>query len=130
MTIPGEPTALTLARLERLAEIAVARAVGFAALGILMVVLGLMGDLKLSLRSGAALFALSAAVLMLKARLAPTRPYRRTELWLMLETPPKAPAPVLQRLVGEAMRAAFERWTRRTALAAVGFWLASLAVCV
>lgn len=125
-----EPAGLTLARLERLADIAVARGVGFASLAILMVVLGLMGDLRLSLQSGAALFALSAAVLMLKARLAPTRPYRRTELWLMLETPPEAPAPVLQRMFGQAMRAAFERWTRRTALAAVAFWLASLAVRV
>lgn len=125
---PGGPSPLTLAQLERLADLAVARGVGFAALAILMVVLGLMGDLRLALRSGAAMFALSAAVLMLKARLAPTRPYRRTELWLMLEAPPEAPGPVLQRMFGQAMRAAFERWTRRAALAAVAFWLASLVV--
>jgi hypothetical protein len=110
----------------RAAEQSVGRAVGFGALGIGCVVLGLAGYPVMALRAGAALTLMMAAILLLKALAAPTRPYRRTELWLLLEVPDQPPADRAQHLVGAALRRVLERYARIAAFTAAGFWLASL----
>lgn len=102
------------------------RGVGFGTLAILCACLGLAGYPVVSLRLGAASTLLMAAILELKAHLAPRRPYRRTEAWLLLDPPPRLPAAVAQRLVGAALERAFRRYARLAFLAAVVLWLASL----
>jgi hypothetical protein len=111
----------------RAAERSVGRAVGFGALAIGCVVVGLAGYPLTALRAGATLTLLMAAVLLLKALAAPTRPYRRTELWLLLEPPEQPPAELAQRLVGGTLRRVLERYARIAALTAFAFWLTSLA---
>ena len=112
--------------LERAAEHSVARGVGFGALATALVVAGLAGYPQLALKSGAALALLIWAVLRLKAMRAPRRPYKRTEVWLMLEPRPVWPADVAQRLIGITLKRTFERYARYALAAAVGLWLASL----
>ena len=111
---------------ERAAEQSVARGVGFGALAIALVVAGLAGYPQLALRSGAALALLMWAILRLKALRAPRRPYKRTEVWLLLDPRPAWPAEVAQRLIGEALRRTLERYARFVLVAAIGLWLASL----
>ena len=112
--------------LDRVAEHSVARGVGFGALAVALVVAGLAGYPQLALKSGAALALVMWAILRLKALRAPRRPYKRTEVWLMLEPRPAWPAAVAQRLIGVALQRTFERYARYVLAAAIGLWLASL----
>jgi hypothetical protein len=112
--------------LERAAELSVARGVGFGALAVALVVAGLAGYPQLALKSGAALTLFMWAVLRLKALRALKRPYKRTEVWLILEPRPAWPAEVAQRLIGTTLRRTFERYARYALLVALGLWLASL----
>lgn len=121
--MPDDP----LERIRAAADVSVGRACGFAALAIGCVVLGLSGFALLALRTGAVLSMLAASILYMHALSARSRPYRRTEVWLLLGRPRGLPDPVAQRLIGEALRAALERYARGYAFAALGFWLASLA---
>jgi hypothetical protein len=113
---------------ERAAELSVARGVGFGALALALVVAGLAGYPQLALRSGAVLALLMWAILRLKALHATRHPYKRTEVWLMLDPRPAWPAEVAQRLIGEALRRTLERYARFVLVGAVGLWLASLIV--
>jgi hypothetical protein len=108
------------------AETSVGRAVGFAALGIGCVVLGLSSYPVLALRSGAGLSLLTAAVLYLHALRAEHRPYRRTETWLLVDWPAALPQELAQRLIGTALGRALQRYAHICAAAAVLFWLGSL----
>ena len=117
-----------MSEIERAAEQSVARGVGFGALAIALVVAGLAGYPPLALRSGAALALLMWAILKLKALWAPRRPYKRTEVWLMLEQRPGWPAAVTQRLIGGALQRTLNRYARFVLLVAIGLWLASLAL--
>jgi hypothetical protein len=117
-----------MSAIERAAELSVARGVGFGALAIALVVAGLAGYPPLALRSGAALALLMWAILKLKALWAPRRPYKRTEVWLMLEQRPAWAPEVAQRLIGAALQRTLNRYARLALVAAIGLWLASLAL--
>lgn len=117
-----------MSEVERAAELSVARGVGFGALAIALVVAGLAGYPQLALRTGAGLALLMWAILRLKALRARRRPYKRTEVWLILARRPDWSDEVAQRLIGEALRHAFERYARHVLVAAVGLWLASVAL--
>lgn len=112
--------------LEQAAEISVGRAVGFAALAILVTMAGLAFDPPLAFATGALLALLVAATLEVKARLAPSFPYRRTEAWLMLHPAPAWPPETAQRIVGRVMAGTFRRYARFALLAAFGLWGVSL----
>lgn len=113
--------------IEEAAERSVARGTGFAALAVGVAMCGLSFMPVLSLKTGAAMALLAWAALTLKAVRARRCPYRRTEVWLMLDPKPALPRDQAQRLVGEALERAFRRYARRALLVAVGLWLASLA---
>ncbi len=108
------------------AETSVGRAAGFAALAIGCVVLALSSYSLLALRTGAVLSLLAAAIFYQRALAAPERPYRRTEIWLILDRPRNLPEELAQRLIGETLRSTLERYARWYAVAAAGFWLVSL----
>lgn len=114
--------------IERAAELSILRGVGFATLAIGCACLGLAAYPELALAVAAGSSLLMAAVLELKARLAPTRPYKRTEAWLLLDPRPRLPPPVAQRLVGAALERHFRRYARRALEAAIGFWTIGLAL--
>lgn len=112
--------------IEQAAELSVGRAVGFAALAIATAMLGLAFEPALSFRVGAAGALLTAVVLELKARLAPHRCYRRTEVWMMLEPRPAWSADVAQRIVSTALATTFRRYARFALATAFLFWAMSL----
>jgi hypothetical protein len=112
-------------KIENAALVSVLRGVGFAGLGIAVTVAGLAFDPVLALRSGATLTLVVAAVLALKAIRAPQTPYKRTEVWTLLDPRPALPPARAQALIADARRRVLERYARHAAIAATGLWLAS-----
>jgi hypothetical protein len=117
-------------RIRTAAEISVGRAVGFGALAVGTVVIGLVFDPVLALKTGGVLTLLMAAILLLKSEQARTRPYRRTEVWLILDRQLGLPEDRAQRMVGEVLHDTYDRYARRCLVVAVGFWLLGLALQV
>lgn len=113
--------------IERAAELSVQRGVGFATLAILCAALGLAAWPPVALYVAAGSALLMAAVLELKARRAPLRPYRRTEAWLLLDPRPRLPPALAQRLIGMALARAFHHYGRLALRAALLLWLAGFA---
>lgn len=109
-----------LRRIERLAEISVARGCGFAGLAIATFMLGLSWDMMLATKVGGLLLFLVCLVLLLKAWHAERRPHRTTELWGMLEESERPPAAIAQQVTSAALKQCYLRYARRTAgLAAI-----------
>jgi hypothetical protein len=105
-------------RIEHLAHVSVARGCGFAAIAIFTFVVGLSGEMALALKAGGILSLLTAMVLVLKAALANRRPYKRTELWIMLD-PSERPQPaVAQQIIGTVLREAYLYFALHAALSA------------
>lgn len=100
-------------RIEHLAEISVARGCAFAALAIFTMTIGLLGMPAIALKTAGGAALLTAVILWLKARLAKTRPYKRTELWLMLK-PAERPAPAIaQTVIARALRECYLKFAYR-----------------
>jgi hypothetical protein len=114
-------------RIQVAAEISIGRAVGFGALAIATVVLGLIFDPALALKTGGALTLLMAAVIQLKAERARSQPYRSTEVWLILEKRLGLPDDHAQRIVSTVLRSTYQRYAKVSFAVAVGLWLLGLA---
>lgn len=93
-----------LQRIERLAQISVARGCGFAALGIATFMVGLSGDMVSSLKAGGSLSLFVCLALLLKAWLFGQRSYKSTEVWLMLAPRERPAAAVAQPMIAAALR--------------------------
>lgn len=113
-------------RIEFFAEMAVRRALSFAGLGIATTMLGFMFDPVLSLKAGAILVGLVAVVLAYKGYHAPSRPYRRTELWLLLDHRHGLPEDRAQAVIGGLLRRIYWRYAERAGYMAGGLWVLSL----
>ncbi len=109
-----------LDRVERLAEVSVARGCGFAALATALAFIGTMpAGLPLAFRVAGVAALVTCGVLLLKALLADRRPYQRTEVWAMLG-PDERPLPAMaQRIVGTVLRGVFLRFALQAAIVAV-----------
>jgi hypothetical protein len=110
-------------RIQVAAELSIGRAVGFGALAIVTVVLGLIFDPVLALKTGGALTLLMAAVIQLKAERARFQPYRSTELWLILDKRLGLPDDHAQRIVSAVLRRVYHRYAQSSVAVAVGLWL-------
>lgn len=114
-------------RIQVAAEISIGRAVGFGALAIGTVVLGLIFDPALALKSGGALTLLMAAVIQLKAERARSQPYRSTEVWLLLDKRLGLPDDHAQRIVSTVLCSVYRRYAQASVAVAVCLWLLGLA---
>jgi hypothetical protein len=97
-------------RLDELALLSVSRACGFAGLAIFCFMIGLAGYPVIALNSGAVLMMLSAAVLAIKAEMSPTRPYKRTELWVILQPYERPSDRFAQQVIGNTLRGIYLRF--------------------
>lgn len=107
VVISGRPM---LTRIEQLAEFSVARGCGFAMIAIGSTMAGLSFEPLQSLRTGAALCLLTTLTLLLKAVHAQTKPYKSTELWLLLKPDDRPPDAVAQYVLARALRQAYLRF--------------------
>jgi len=105
--------------IENAAYISVGRACGFAALAIFCVIFGMSFDPPLAARIGGVLCVALALVLAGYAWRAPTRPYKRTELWLILAKDKRPPAAYAQRVIGAVLRDTYIWFSRQSAVIAI-----------
>lgn len=110
--------------IERAAFISVGRACGFAGLAILCVLTGLSFEPVLAARTGGILTFGMTLFLGYRARVAPRRPYRATEAWLMLAKAERPDDAVAQGLIGSALQEAYVWFARQTAFVSVVLWTA------
>lgn len=91
-------------RIEDLAHLSVGRGCGFAAIAILTFVVGLSDDMELALRCGGLFAMLTCLVLLLKAWNAHNRPYKSTELWLLIPKKERPTAGIAQEMISRCLR--------------------------
>lgn len=117
-----------LQTIEDLAAFSVARGCGFAALGIFTFMVGMMSEPRLALATGGILTLITALVLFARAAHALQRPFKRTELWILLK-PAERPRPdIAQQIIGNALRDAYLRFAMQSAWLSVALLNASLIV--
>lgn len=108
------------------ADMSVRRGCGFAGLAVITVVIGLSFDPVLAAKSGAILTSMMTAVLAWMAHLAPQQPYRRTEVWLMLDGKSGLSDEAAQRVVGQALRDSYLLHAEMAAYVALCLWVVAL----
>ncbi|MFM9938045.1 MAG: hypothetical protein ACKVP7_00950 [Hyphomicrobiaceae bacterium] len=115
-----------LERIERVAHLSVARACGFAAVAIGTMIVGFSGDMQLALKAGGFLTLLVCLVLLLKAQLVRTQPYKRTEVWLMLRPEERPQAAIAQQIIATVLRETYLQFALHAGLCAAGCLTGSL----
>lgn len=105
--------------LNNLAFLSVARASGFALLGIVCVMAGAAYDVAIAFMSGGILSLLTCAVLLSKASIAFTTPYKRTEVWVLLDPGDRPKAEIAQRLIGSTLHQLYLRFAHNFAMLSV-----------
>ena len=115
-------------RIRELAVVSIGRACLFGLLAIITFMFALLAWPGLALRSGAILFLVTSAILLLKAAEAPTRNYRRTEVWLLLGKQHDLPEARAQAIFGEVLRSTYVQFARITAVTSVVLWIADVGI--
>lgn len=105
--------------IERAANLSVGRACAFTVLAILCFMVGFSYQPMLSARVGGSLALLTSVILLFKAWFAPSKRFRDTETWLILEEGDRPPADVAQHLIGTTLRRVFLDYARFSALVAI-----------
>ncbi len=111
-----------------MAQYSVGRACMFSLLGTVTFMMGMIGWPDLAMRSGAILFLMTAAILMLKAAQAPNRSYRRTEVWILIGKQHDLPEARAQAIFGQVLRDTYIRFARMTVAASVVLWICDIAI--
>ena len=117
-------------RIEACARMSILKALGFVAMGVGTLMVGLSYDMALALTAGAYLMGLTAIILALKGGRAARRDYRRTETWLLLERRHGLPEDRAQRVIGGILRELYLRYARISGGLAVVTWLVGQGVCL
>jgi hypothetical protein len=116
------PAEQAMERLREAALLSIGRACGFAAFGIVCVMIGLSFDPRLMVQTGGLLSLGLAAGLLLRASLAGRGDYRRSEVWLLLPREARPPVGVAERLFVGAVREVYMRFARLAAIASIILW--------
>ncbi len=114
------------ARIEAKAELSVGRACGFGGIAIATFMVATMTEPPLSFLTGGVLTLLACFILILKANLAPHVPYKRTEVWLLLDKADRPRATVAQQLIGRVLREVYLRFALYAASLALALLVASV----
>ncbi len=110
-------------QMRRVAYETVLRACGFGSLAIFCVMIGLSFSPRNAFQAGGILTMLMAVILIMKAREALTKDYRKTEMWLYLPKdfrPPEAYAQWASSTVLRDTYLTFAMWTSAIAIVDVG----------
>ena len=112
--------------MRRIAYETVLRACGFASLGIFCVMTGMSFDPKLAFQAGGFLTTVMAFVLVLKAREALTKDYRRTEMWLYIDKNFRPPEAYAQWASATVLRDTYLTFAMWTSLISITMWALAL----
>ena len=110
------------------ADLSIRRACGFGFIAIATAVVGLYWDAALMVKCAAIGVSLMVAVLLYKALEAPKRPYKRTELWLLLNKTHDFPESRVQDVLGGVLRDRYLWHATVTGVAALVLWLLHFAL--
>jgi hypothetical protein len=94
-------------KLDEAAEFSVARGSGFAGLAIFVLMIAMIYEPRQSFEIGGVCCLIACLTLVLMATSAEKTPYKRTEVWLLLDASDRPTAEVAQRLITGARRMAF-----------------------
>lgn len=112
--------------MRRIAYETVLRACGFASLGIFCVMTGMSFDPKMAFQTGGFLTTVMAFVLVLKAREALTKDYRRTEMWLYIEKDFRPPESYAQWASATVLRDTYLTFAMWTSMISITMWVMAL----
>jgi hypothetical protein len=104
----------------------VSRGCGFAFLGIACVMMG-MSDPRTIFQAGGIMTLIMTLVLLMKARRALTKDYKRTEMWLLLPKDYRPPERYAQWAASTVLRDAYFTFAKYTAFTSIVMWLIALA---
>ena len=102
--------------IEDAAETSVARGCGFAALGIVTLMVGLSDQMYLACKAGGILTLGTCLILIIRGLTAPRIPYKSTEVWVMLTSDERPLAAVAQQVIGNTLRAVYIRFALHAAI--------------
>ena len=112
--------------MRRIAYETVLRACGFASLGIFCVMTGMSFDPKMAFQTGGFLTTLMAFVLVLKAREALTKDYRRTEMWLYIDKDFRPPESYAQWASATVLRDTYLTFAMWTSMISIAMWVMAM----
>ena len=112
--------------MRRIAYETVLRACGFASLAIFCVMIGLSFEPRAAFQAGGFLSTLMAVVLLLKAREALTKHYRKTEMWLYLPEEVRPPEAYAQWASSTVLRETYLTFALWTSAIAIAMWVLAL----
>jgi hypothetical protein len=115
-------------KVEQLALLSVSRAVGFGALAIGTLMVGLSADLLNCLKAGGILSLIMSLILLMKGLRAPQRDYKRTEVWIMLSPDDRPSAAVAQDMIGEALKRIYLTFAFHAVIVSGGLLLLAMAL--
>lgn len=115
--------------MRRIAFEVVLRACLFASLAVFCVMVGMSFQPRLAFQAGGFLTTLMALVLVIKAREANTKDYRRTEMWLYLEKDQRPPESYAQWASATVLRETYLTFALWTSMVAITMWAIAL-LCI
>ena len=107
-------------RVNQLADLSIARGVGFGALAIMCGMVG-MGSLAIAFKFGGFSFLFTTMVLLIRDRVYLPEQFKRTEVWIMLRPEERPPPEIASRLIMTARHQAMMLWGFRASAAAALF---------
>jgi Ca2+/H+ antiporter len=112
--------------MRRIAYETVLRACGFASLGIFCVMTGMSFNPKMAFQTGGFLTTIMAFVLVLKAREALTKDYRKTEMWLYIDKDFRPPEAYAQWASATVLRDTYLTFAMWTSMISIAMWVLAL----
>ncbi len=119
---------MELDRIRELADISIRRGCGFGLIAIGTASVGVSFDAFVAVKLAAICATAMVAILFIKAMQAPTRPYKHTEVWIMLERRHGLPEQRAQQVFGNILRERYMWHATVTATGAGILWLAAVAL--
>lgn len=112
--------------IENAAYVSIGRACGFAGLGIFCVMFGLSFNPPYAAQVGGMMCLGTAAILCFRGWTARTRPYKKTELWIIIAKDKRPPAEIAQKVIGTALREAYLWFAQSAAIIALVLLVSAL----
>lgn len=84
------------------------------------------GNIPACFKAGGILTLLTSLILMVRAYQAPNKPYKRTEVWLMLEPEHRPQAALAQTLIGETLKQTYLTFALHSAVISAAMLTVSL----
>jgi hypothetical protein len=113
-------------QMRRIAYETVLRACGFGSLAIFCVMIGLSFSPRAAFQAGGILTMLMAVILIIKAREALTKDYRKTEMWLYLPKDFRPPEAYAQWASSTVLRDTYLTFAMWTSAIAIVMWMLAL----